>query len=166
MRFLGLTLCLLASTFGARADSLEDRVTALELRVKVLEDTLRTQVGGNAASANIDGTYKAALPNGSSLTATFDKGKVTVVDGAKTTTATYAVAGGKVFVTGDGKTESLTVDGDHLRTEDNKHLDFQNRGNPARAPHRKWMALMKPPPRMEDGEPGVSQRQSRRVGGK
>jgi hypothetical protein len=136
MRFIGLTLCLLASTFGARADSLEDRVTALELRVKVLEDALHTQGGTATAVANIDGTYKATLTNGTSITATFDKGKVAVVDGSETKTATYTVAGGKVFVTGDGKTESLTIDGDHLRTDDSNRIDFQKTtpGNPAPAP--------------------------------
>jgi hypothetical protein len=139
MRFIGLTLCLLASTFGARADSLEDRVTALELRVKVLEDALRAQGGAATAATNIDGIYKAALPNGSSVTATFDHGKVAVQDGSETKTATYAVAGGKVFVTGDGKTETLTIDGDHLRTDDSNRIDFQKTApttpaNPAPAP--------------------------------
>ena len=134
MRFIGLTLCLLASTFGARADSLEDRVTALELRVKVLEDALHAQGGAANAVASIDGTYKATMPNGTSITATFDKGKVTVVDGSETKTATYTVAGGKVFVTGDGKTESLTIDGDHLRTDDNNRIDFQKTAPATSAP--------------------------------
>ncbi|HEY3898231.1 MAG TPA: hypothetical protein VGM54_06440 [Chthoniobacter sp.] len=135
MRFIGLTLCLLASTFGARADSLEDRVTALELRVKVLEDALHAKAGATAA-ADIDGTYKATMPNGSAITATFDQGKVAVVDGAETKTATYTVADGKVFATGDGKTESLTIDGNHLRTDDSNRIDFQKTtpGNATPAP--------------------------------
>ena len=41
MRFIGLTLCLLASSFGARAESAEDRIGALEARVKALEQALR-----------------------------------------------------------------------------------------------------------------------------
>jgi len=37
MRFIGLTIALLASSLGARAQSAEDRVAALEARVKSLE---------------------------------------------------------------------------------------------------------------------------------
>jgi hypothetical protein len=40
MRFVGLTLCLLASSFAARAESAEERLNALEARVKVLEQAL------------------------------------------------------------------------------------------------------------------------------
>jgi hypothetical protein len=45
MRLIGLTLCLLASTFGARAESIEDRMAALERQVKTLEEALRAQSG-------------------------------------------------------------------------------------------------------------------------
>jgi hypothetical protein len=40
MRFIGLTLALLASSLGARADSAEERVATLEARVKALEAAL------------------------------------------------------------------------------------------------------------------------------
>jgi len=126
MRFIGLTLCLLASTFGARADSLEDRVTALELRVKVLEDALRSQAPITAAT--LDGTYKAALPNGGVVTATFGKGKVVANDGKDTQTGTYTVAGQKVFITINGKTESATIEGNHLITDDKDRIDFSKAG--------------------------------------
>ena len=43
MRLLGLTLCLLASSFGARAESIEDRMASLERQVKTLEEALRIQ---------------------------------------------------------------------------------------------------------------------------
>jgi lipopolysaccharide export system protein LptA len=123
MRLIGLTLFLLASTFGARADSLEERVAALEARVRALE---AAQSGGSAAG--VDGTYQATLPNGKPLTATFDKGKVVVLDGSETKTATYTVAGGKVFVTAEGKTESMTIEGNVLRTEDSQKIVFTKVG--------------------------------------
>ena len=127
MRFIGLTLCLLASTFGARADSLEDRVTALELRVKVLEDALHSQ-GAPITASNLDGTYKATLPNGGTVTATFDKGKVVANDGKDTQTGTYTVAGQKVLITINGKTESATIEGDHLTTDDQDRIEFRKAG--------------------------------------
>ena len=43
MRLFGLTLALLASSLGARADSVEDRMTALEQQVKNLQEALRSQ---------------------------------------------------------------------------------------------------------------------------
>lgn len=43
MRLIGLTLCLLASSFGARAESIEDRMASLERQVKTLEEALRLQ---------------------------------------------------------------------------------------------------------------------------
>jgi hypothetical protein len=49
MRFIGLTLALLASSLGARADSAEERVGALEARVKALEAALNDQPGKAAA---------------------------------------------------------------------------------------------------------------------
>ena len=50
MRLIGLTLCLLASSFGARAESIEDRMAALERRVKGLEEALRNQGEESALS--------------------------------------------------------------------------------------------------------------------
>ena len=77
MRFVGLTLALLASSLGARAESVEDRVAALEARVKALEEALHAVQGARqATAASIDGEYHATLPNGNPITLTFDKGKV------------------------------------------------------------------------------------------
>ena len=45
MRLFGLTLCLLASSLGARAESIEDRMASLERQVKTLEEALRNQSG-------------------------------------------------------------------------------------------------------------------------
>ena len=45
MRIIGLTLCLLASSFGARAESIEGRMASLERQVKTLEEALRLQTG-------------------------------------------------------------------------------------------------------------------------
>ena len=45
MRLFGLTLCLLASSLGARAESIEDRMASLEQQVKTLEEALRNQSG-------------------------------------------------------------------------------------------------------------------------
>lgn len=45
MRLVGLTLCLLASSLGARAESIEDRMASLERQVKTLEEALRNQNG-------------------------------------------------------------------------------------------------------------------------
>ena len=60
MRSIGLTLCLLASSFGARAESVEDRLAALEMRVKTLEQALQMhedKAGSNAAAALIEDDY-------------------------------------------------------------------------------------------------------------
>ncbi len=43
MRFAGLSICLLVSTLSARAEDLELQVTALEERVRILEETLQIQ---------------------------------------------------------------------------------------------------------------------------
>lgn len=51
MRLIGLTLCLLASSFGARAESIEDRMAALERQVKTLEAALRDQESKPALDA-------------------------------------------------------------------------------------------------------------------
>ena len=53
MRLIGLTLCLLASSLGARAESIEDRMAALERQVKSLEAALRDQ-GGKPTLAATD----------------------------------------------------------------------------------------------------------------
>ena len=53
MRLFGLTLCLLASSLGARAESIEDRMASLERRVKTLEEALRNQ-SGKLTIADID----------------------------------------------------------------------------------------------------------------
>jgi len=53
MRLIGLTLCLLASNFGARAESIEDRMAALERQVKTLEEALRNQ-GGQPTLTAVD----------------------------------------------------------------------------------------------------------------
>ncbi len=119
MRFIGLTLCLLASSLGARAESVEDRVAALEARVKALEEVLHNQADKPAASSavSIDGTYKTTLPNGDLMTLEFSKGSVTATSGKESKTGAYEIAGPRVVITRDGKTETLTIDGDHLRVE-------------------------------------------------
>ncbi len=53
MRLFGLTLCLLVSAFGSRAESIEDRVASLERQVKTLEEALRMQ-GGKAMLTDTD----------------------------------------------------------------------------------------------------------------
>ena len=53
MRLAGLTLCLLASSLGARAELIEDRMAALERQVKTLEEALRNQ-SGKPMMAEID----------------------------------------------------------------------------------------------------------------
>lgn len=60
MRLIGLTLCLLASSFGARAESIEERMAALERQVKTLEEARRDQGGApvitdaKAADADVE----------------------------------------------------------------------------------------------------------------
>ena len=128
MRRLGLTLCFLVSSFSARADSVEDRVAALEARVKALEEALHTH--GNVAASPaiaIDGTYTAKLPNGGVVTAEFSKGKVVASTGGESKAGTYEVVGQRVVITADGKTEVLEIAGDgHLKTPagGNDKLDF------------------------------------------
>ena len=58
MRLIGLTLCLLASSFGARAESIEDRMASLERQVKTLEEALRAK-GGMPSDAD---TQAPTLP--------------------------------------------------------------------------------------------------------
>ena len=76
-------------------------------------------------AANIDGTYKATLSNGESITVEFAQGKAVATTGKETKTATYEIIGQRVVVTADGKSETMTIDGDHLRTvEGSNTLDF------------------------------------------
>jgi hypothetical protein len=63
MRFIGLTLCLLASSFGARAESAEERITALEARVKALEQALQKASVPALNAGDVAGA-RAALPDG------------------------------------------------------------------------------------------------------
>jgi len=123
MRFVGLTLCLIASSFSARADSLEDRVVALEARVKSLEDALHSQ-GKPTGAVAVDGLYKAVLPNGDVVTATFDKGSVTAHTAGETKTGTYEIIGQNVVITADGKTEALVMEGGRLRSLGQDKLEF------------------------------------------
>jgi hypothetical protein len=60
MRLIGLTLCLLASSLGARAESIEDRMAALERQVKTLEEALRMQSGQPAMTDTdtVDAQFK------------------------------------------------------------------------------------------------------------
>ena len=77
MRFIGLTLCLLASSFAARAETVEERIAALETRVKTLEQALQAKSAPAAAlpAVNIDGTYTGTLPDGGVVTLEFQAGK-------------------------------------------------------------------------------------------
>jgi hypothetical protein len=128
MRFVGLTLALLASSLGARADSVEDRVNALEARVKALEEALRAVQGiKQPAAANIDGEYKGTLPEGAPITLTFDKGKVVATTGNESKTGTYEIVGQRVLITAEGgKSETLTIDGNvlHANAGKDKTIDF------------------------------------------
>ncbi len=98
---------------------MEDRVAALEARVKALETALQTQAGKPAVlnAANIDGIYKAVLPNGEAITVVFDKGAVTASSDKGNKAGTYEIIGQRIVISAEGKTEVLTIDGDHLRAE-------------------------------------------------
>ncbi len=61
MRFVGLTLCLLASSFAARAESAEERLSTLEARVKSLEQAL-LEVGGKLPAAAVSAPLEDSLP--------------------------------------------------------------------------------------------------------
>ena len=65
MRLIGLTLCLLASSLGARAESIEDRMAALERQVKSLEAALRDQGGKPTLADNdaVNAEFKAVVQN-------------------------------------------------------------------------------------------------------
>jgi len=62
MRRIGLTLCLLVSSLGARAEAAEDRVAELEARVKALETALGASSVLDARQEKRDGTYENAGP--------------------------------------------------------------------------------------------------------
>jgi hypothetical protein len=106
----------------------EDRVSALEARVKALEEALHAVQGAKqATAASIDGEYHATLPNGNPLTLTFDKGKVVATSDKDTKTGSYEIIGQRVVITADGgKTEVLTIDGDvlHGNAGKDKTIDF------------------------------------------
>lgn len=117
MRLIGLTLCFLVSSFSARAESVEERVAALEARVKTLENALRTQTEKTAAAKSIEGTYKAVLQNGDSGTVELTEGRVLFSSGSESKTGTYEVVGQRVIATVEGKTEVLRIEGDHLKSD-------------------------------------------------
>lgn len=121
MRFLGLTLCLLASSLGARAESVEERIAALEARVKTLEQALQK----TPAVVDVAGSYKAAMPDGKVLTLEMKAGKAVVGLGAETKTGTYETVGEKVIITVENKTETFSIEGDHLKAaKGNDKIDF------------------------------------------
>jgi hypothetical protein len=128
MRFVGLTLCLLASSFGARADSVEDRVAALEARVKALEQALReggAKAAVPAASPGLEGTYKGSAPNGQVISLELKAGRAVATLGTDTKTGTYEATGQRIVITIDGKPEPFEIDGDHLRaTKGTDKIDF------------------------------------------
>jgi hypothetical protein len=117
MRLLGLTLCLLVSSFGARAESVEDRVAALEARVKGLEEAIRSQSGkvGTNTATIVDGIYKGQTPNGDAFTAELSKGRLFVSTDKESKVGTYEVDGQRVIATVDGKTEFLRIEGEQLK---------------------------------------------------
>lgn len=57
MRLIGLTLCLLASSFGARAESIEDRMASLERQVKTLDGRSSPRERRNAIRCRYPGTH-------------------------------------------------------------------------------------------------------------
>jgi len=116
MRFLGLTLCLLASSFTARAESVEERIGALESRVKALEEALRNQPASPIA-AIADGSYKGRMPSGESVTIELAKGRIFVSSEKESRVGTYEVIGNKVVMSFNGKSEFLRIEGDHLKNE-------------------------------------------------
>lgn len=128
MRFVGLTLCLLVSSIVARAETAEERITALEARVKALELALR-EAGGKfptaSAGAGLDGTYKATLSNGKELTLELQSGKVSVSMDADAKSGTYEAIGQRLVVHVEGTSETLEIDGGHLRgVKGNEKIDF------------------------------------------
>ena len=115
MRLIGLTLCLLASSFGARAESMEDRVAALEARVKVLEQALKVHSEKFAPNAaNVAGNYKAVVLN-EILNLDLQDGKASLDEDGKKSTGTYAVADKVLTVTlDDKKPQIFLISGDRL----------------------------------------------------
>ena len=128
MRFVGLTLCLLASSFAARAESVEERLSALEAKVKVLEQALR-EAGGKSPAAPVsvalDGAYQATLSDGKVLSLDLAKGKAVASMGGENSAGTYEVIGQRLVVTVEDKIESLEIDGDRLRAvKGNEKIEF------------------------------------------
>jgi len=58
MRRIGLTLCLLVSSLGARAEAAEDRVAELEARVKALETALGASIAPGSFQEKSEGAYE------------------------------------------------------------------------------------------------------------
>ena len=116
MRLIGLTLCLLASSLGARAESVEERIGALEARVKELENALRNQAA-NPASIIADGVYKGQLPNGEAMTLELSKGHFVASTDQGSKSGVFEILGDKVIATVDGKPEFLRIEGDHLKND-------------------------------------------------
>jgi hypothetical protein len=118
MRTLGLTLCLLAS-------SLEDRINALEARVKALEQALQQKAAPAPAAGNIEGSYRALMDDGKVLIMELKDGKVSVALGNDTKTGTYEVLGEKIVITVDNKPEAFAIEGDHIKlVKGNDKVDF------------------------------------------
>lgn len=122
MRFAGLALCLLASSMGARAESLEDRVATLEARVKALEQALRTQGGLTnntkpVTASSVEGTYQAFSPNGDRIVFELAQGHIIATFGSLAKAGTYEVVSDHLIATIEGKTEVLNIEGTHLRAE-------------------------------------------------
>jgi hypothetical protein len=139
MRFIGLTLALLASSLGARAESVEDRVNALEARVKVLEAALQGQ--GKVAVGSLDGTYGANV-NGGVMTLELSNGKAVVsmeikegtLD-AKSKEGTYHVDGQSVTVDINKDPVTFEIDGNHLKsTKDGETIDLVKVTSPGGSP--------------------------------
>jgi hypothetical protein len=124
MRFIGLTLCLLASSFGARAESVEERITALEARVKTLEQALQ-KPATSVAPASLEGAYRAALSDGKVIDLELKGGKIVAKLGDDTKTGTYEVVGDKAILTIDNKPETFTIEEGHLKaSKGNDKIDF------------------------------------------
>jgi hypothetical protein len=62
MRRIGLTLCLLVSSLGARAEAAEDRVAELEARVKALETAPGASATPGAGHEKAEGAYEIGGP--------------------------------------------------------------------------------------------------------
>lgn len=115
MRLIGLTLCLLASSFGARAESVEDRMAALEARVKVLEQALKVQSEKLLpTAASVEGNYKTVVLN-KILNLDLKDGKASFEEGEEKAAGTYTVVDNVLTVTIEtGKPQVFVISGDRL----------------------------------------------------